>query len=301
MRVLLATDGSEYSGNAAKFLSRINWSPQDSITVFHAIYAIPFPEDGTFHADTLRAVKMEIAPRILDAAVADLKPVQAGISVEISEFCPAECTPDQCIVNAARSSKADLIAMGARGTKGASSFLGSVARLVAAHSPLPVLVVKREEIRPPGPFKVLFAVDGSAYARAAGDFLLSLPVPDNAEVTALHVVASSFSDLPERFALEINDRIKEAVASSRTRELAASEKILEEARRSLEKKFRSLSILSRVGDPSTEIVKAAASGEADMIVVGCRGLRGMKGMMGSVSKNVLTHARCSVLIGKTCG
>ncbi len=50
----------------------------------------------------------------------------------------------------------------------------------------------------------------------------------------------------------------------------------------------------------TEIVKAAATGEMDLIVMGCRGLRGMKGMMGSVSKNVLTHAPCSVLIGKTC-
>ena len=37
MRVLLATDGSEYSEKAAKFLIRFNWSPQDFITVFHAI------------------------------------------------------------------------------------------------------------------------------------------------------------------------------------------------------------------------------------------------------------------------
>jgi nucleotide-binding universal stress UspA family protein len=301
MRILLTTDGSEYSENAAKFLTRINWSPQDSITVFHAIYAVPFPADRQFHFDTLLSVKKEIAPRILDSAVAILKPVQAGISVEIKEFSPGECTPDQCIMNAARAAKVDLIAMGARGIKGiASAFLGSVTQLVTAHSSLPVLVVKREEIRSPGPLKILFAVDGSAYARAAGEFLLSIPFPDNAEVTILHVIASGFSDLPERLVLEINDRIKEAVASARTREFAESESILEEARTPLEKKFRAISLLSKVGDPSTEIVRAAASGEMDIIVVGCRGLRGMKGMMGSVSKNVLTHAPCSVLIGKTC-
>ena len=34
MRILLATDGSEYSETAAKFLNRINWTPQDSIVVF---------------------------------------------------------------------------------------------------------------------------------------------------------------------------------------------------------------------------------------------------------------------------
>jgi len=302
MRILLATDGSEYSENAARFLTRINWSPQDEITVFHAIYALPFPDDRKFHFDTLQSVKKELAPRILDSAVAILKPVQAGLSVEISEFSPGEYTPDQCIMNAARSAKADLIAMGARGVKGiASAFLGRVTRVVTAHSPLPVLVVKRDEKRSPGPLKILFAADGSAYARAAGEFLSSVPFPGDAEVTVLHVIASGFSDLPERLALEINDRIKETVASARTREFAESEKILEDARTSLDKKFRAVSILSKTGDPSTEIVSVAVSGRMDLIVVGCRGLRGMKGMMGSVSKNVLVHAPCSVLIGKTCG
>jgi len=300
MRILLATDGSECSENTAKFLTRINWSPQDSITVFHAIYALPFPEDQKFHYDTLLSVKKEIAPRILDSAVALLKPVQAGISVEISEFSPRECTPDQCIMNAARSAKADLIAMGARGIKGiAAAFVGSMARRVTAHSSLPVLVVKRDEKGSSGPLKILFAADGSGHSRAAGELLSSIPFPDHAEVTILHVIASGFSDLPERFALEINDRIKETVASTREREFAESERILEEAGTSLAGKFRAVSFRSKVGDPSVEIVKAALSGEMDIIAMGCRGLHERKGMMGSVSKNVLTHAPCSVLVGKT--
>jgi nucleotide-binding universal stress UspA family protein len=302
MRILLATDGSENSENAARFLPRFNWSPQDAITVFHAIYAIPFPEDRKFHFDTLTSVKKELAPRILDSAVALLKPVQASISVEISELSPGEYTPDQSIMNAGRSSKADLIVMGARGVKGiASAFLGSVTRVVTARSPMPVLVVKRTEKQYPGPLKILFAVDGSAYSRAAGEFLSSIPFPDDTEVTILHAVASGFSDLPERFSLEINDQIKEAVANARAGEVAESERILEEARTSLGKKFGAVSILSKAGDPSSEIVGTATSAGMDIIVVGCRGLRGIKGMMGSVSKNVLTHAPCSVLIGKTCG
>lgn len=302
MRVLLATDGSEHAEDAARFLTRVNWSPQDSITVFHAIYALPFPDDLKFHLDTLKSVKKEIAPKILDAAVAILKPVQAGISVEISEFSPVDCTPDQCILNAARSSKADLISLGARGIKGiAPAFLGSVTMLVAAHSPLPVLVVRHEAKASPGRLKVLFAVDGSACSRATGEFLASLPFPEHTDLALLHVITPGFADLPERFALEINDRIKAAVASARTRDYAESERVLEEARSSLEKKFPSLSLLSKVGDPSAEIVKAATSGERDLIVVGCRGLRGMKSVMGSVSRNVLAHAPCSVLIGRTGG
>jgi len=38
--------------------------------------------------------------------------------------------------------------------------------------------------------------------------------------------------------------------------------------------------------------------KADIIAVGSRGLRGIKGALGSVSRHVLNHAECSVLIGK---
>jgi nucleotide-binding universal stress UspA family protein len=302
MKVLFATDGSEFSETAAKFLTRINWSPEDSVTVFHAIYALPFPEDWKFHFDTLKTIKKDIAPRILDSAVAILKPIRAGISVEISEFPPGECTPDQCIINTAESSNVDLIAMGARGIIGIKSvFLGSVTRLVTVHSSLPVLVVKPTAKSGSGRTKILFAVDGSGHSRAAGEFLSSVPFPDDVEVTVLHIIASGFSDIPERFAPEITDRFKETVAGARARELAESERIVEEARQSLGKRFRNISVLSKVGHPSTEILRTAELLETDLIVAGCRGQRGIKGMMGSVPRNVLTHAIRSVLIGKTCG
>ena len=301
MKILFATDGSEYSERAAKFLTRMNWSPEDSITVFHAVYAVPFQHDEKFHYDTLKAIKKDIAPRILDSALAVLKPVRAKLSVEIEEFSPGKCTPDQCIVKAADSSDSDLIVMGARGVKGiASAFLGSVTRLAAINSPVPVLAVKPGALVNPETMKVLFAIDGSASSRASGEFLASLPFPDSSEITLLNVVSSSFSDVPERFTLEINDRIKEVVAKMRERELAESEKTIEQARAPLRKRFKNISALSKVGDPSAEILDMAKTMAADMITVGCRGLKGVKGVMGSVSRNVLTHSGCSVLIGKTC-
>ncbi len=302
MRVLFATDGSEYSETAANFIARIPWSPQDSITVFHAIFAIPFAEDSKFYLDTLKAVKKDIAPKILDAAVSALKPVRAAVSVEISEFPPNECTPDQCIINTASSCKADLIVMGARGVRGiASTFLGSVSRLVTIHSFVPVLVVKPSPKSASERVKILFTVDGSSHSRAAGEFLSSIPFADDVEVTIVHIISSLFSDLPERFAMEINDQVREIVARTRSQELTESQRILEEARQSLGRRFRKISVLSKVGDPSSEILRTAESLKTDLIAVGCRGLRGVKGMMGSVSRNILTHASCSVLIGKICG
>lgn len=302
MKILLATDGSEYSECAAGYLTRLPWSQDDSITVFHAVYAVPFPHDKKFHFDTLKAIKKEIAPRILDSVLAVLRPVRAKLSVEIEEFPPSQCTPDQCIIKAADASGIDLIVMGARGIKGiASAFLGSVTRLVAIHSSKPVLVVKRDERTKTDKMKILFATDGSIHSAAAGGFLASVPFPDDAEVTILNIISSGFADVPERFVLEIEERIKETVAAARATEFAESENITERAKKILSKRFRNVSVLSKVGDPSTEILKTGETLGADMIVVGCRGLGGIKGTMGSVSRNVLTHAKCSVLVGKTCG
>jgi nucleotide-binding universal stress UspA family protein len=300
MRILLATDGSQYSECAARFLTRINLSQDDAVTVFHAIFAVPFRNDEKFYFRTLTAIKKELAPRILDSATAILQPVKATVSVQVDEFSPAQCTPERCIIDAAESSDMDLIAMGARGIKGlASAFLGSVARLVTIKSAIPVLVVKPAERTRSDSLKILFATDGSECSRDTGEFLSSLPFPDSTEVTIVNIISSGFSDIPERFVLEINDRIKEAVANRRELEFAESEQVLEQSRIILSKTYKHIHVLSKVGDPSTEILKVGDDIGADLIAIGSRGFRKIEGLLGTVSRNVLTHSKCSVLVGKT--
>jgi nucleotide-binding universal stress UspA family protein len=300
MRILLATDGSQYSECAARFLTRINLSQDDAVTVFHAIFAVPFRNDEKFYFRTLTAIKKELAPRILDSATAILQPVKATVSVQVDEFSPAQCTPERCIIDAAESSDMDLIAMGARGIKGlASAFLGSVARLVTIKSAIPVLVVKPAERTRSDSLKILFATDGSDCSRDTGEFLSSLPFPDSTEVTIVNIISSGFSDIPERFVLEINDRIKEAVANRRELEFAESEQVLEQSRIILSKTYKHIHVLSKVGDPSTEILKVGDDIGADLIAIGSRGFRKIEGLLGTVSRNVLTHSKCSVLVGKT--
>ncbi len=300
MKILLATDGSECSERAARFLTRLQWSRDDSLTVFHSIYAIPFREDEKFYFSQLREIKKEIAPRLIDATLAVLQPVQASISVEIEESPPNRCTPERCIIDAAESAGMDLIVLGARGIKGiASVLLGSVTRLVTLQSSIPVLVVKPAGTPASDRMKILFATDGSDHSRAAGELLSTLPFPGDSEVTVLNIASSGFADIPERYVLEVNDRIREVVAGARAQEFAESEKIIEHARTALSVRFRNIQALSKVGDPSTEILHAAEKAGADIIAVGCRGMKGIRGMAGSVSRNVLTHAKCSVLIGRT--
>jgi nucleotide-binding universal stress UspA family protein len=294
MKILLAVDGSEYSALAARFLTRLNLSRRDEILIFHAVYPLYY---GTgYYLEALKEIKMEIAPKIHDTILDILKSVKAKKITAIEEG-----TPEQLIAEAADSSGMDLVVMGARGIKGIKSLIiGSVTRSVAHNSSKPVLVIKS-----PGSgddkLKILFATDGSDHAAGTGIFLSTIPFPDNTEITVINVISGRYSlNIPETLYPGINERIVEMETRAGEIEFANSERILAETREYLTGTFKKVEVLSEVGDPSTEILRVSEQSGSDIIVVGCRGLRGIKGMMGSVSRNILTHAKCSVLIGKMC-
>jgi nucleotide-binding universal stress UspA family protein len=294
MKILLATDGSEHSEGAAKFLAGFKLTPNDEIFILHAVNWVPLiSEWETLYID-FKGIMDEVAPRILESTAKILKPVNAKVNTSfVQDF------PDSAIVNAVVESGLDLIVMGARGLKGIGSYIvGSVTRLVAINSPKPVLIVKPAQWEKSGKLKILFATDGSVHSEALAEVLCSVPFPDETEVTILNVVFPVFTDIPERLALEINDRIKEMVAGTREAEIKDSAKITEKAYQCLRKRFQAIEVISRFGDPSAEILKAAETEKADIIAVGSSGMRGIRGMLGSVSRYVMNHTGCSVLIGK---
>ncbi|NOZ25467.1 MAG: universal stress protein [Nitrospirae bacterium] len=294
MKILLATDGSVYSEIAAGFLSHLELSPDDEILILHVLSWGPYHDERESYYVSLKYFKEKIAPRILDSALNILKPLETRISTAL-----VEGAPDKAIIDAATESGADLIVMGARGIKGIKSlFIGSVTRSVATNSPIPVLVTKPLLREVPGRLKVLFATDGSDSAQATAELLASIPFPDDTELLIMNVVWSAVSDIPERFILEIDDKIKEDVARVRQAEFERSSEIIEQARPYLEGRFSKIEGLTKAGDPSMEILHAAGIFGADLIAVGCRGLRGIRGMMGSVSRRILSQSQSPVLIGK---
>jgi nucleotide-binding universal stress UspA family protein len=299
MKILLAVDGSEYSALAARFLTCLNLSPDDEILIVHAIFWYPLYYETQYYSETLREIKREIAPKILDSAFDILKPVKAKVSTAIEEG-----TPEQCIIEAANAANADLIIMGARGIKGIKSlFIGSVTRSIAHNSSKPVLIIKPPACASPERLKILFATDGSDHAVDTERFLSGIPFPANTEIIILNVISPSVSfalNIPETFYPGTNENIVEIEKRAREMEFANSRRILEKARAELSKRFARVELLTEVGDPSTEILRVSEQSGSDIIAGGCRGLRGLKGMMGSVSRNILTHAKCSVLIGKMC-
>jgi len=295
MKILLATDGSEYSEKAAQFITRLHLTPDDEIIILHAVSWIPIMNEWAAVYSDIKELQNEVVPKILDATSNVLKTVKAKITTSY-----AEDYPDKAIVDASEESGVDLVVMGARGIRGIKShIIGSVTKLVAINSHKPVLIIKPPQEDISDTLKILFASDGSVYSDAMGTVLSSIPFPEDTELNILNVIPTVFEDIPERFAMEINDRIKNIVAGTRAEELKTSEEIIEKAYHKLSGKFTTIEKTTKFGDSSLEILNAAESSDTDVIAIGTGGMRGIKGMLGSVSRYILNHSKCSILIGKS--
>ena len=98
MNILLATDGSKYSEWSARFLARLKLSSSDRITIFHAIDWIPFQYDEDFYFGTLKELKNEIAPDVLNPALQILSSTQAIKSVALDDGPPEQCITDAATI-----------------------------------------------------------------------------------------------------------------------------------------------------------------------------------------------------------
>jgi nucleotide-binding universal stress UspA family protein len=297
MKILLATDGSEYSETATKFLTRLNLSADDEITILHVISEDPFDDKADYYYSRINKIKQLIAPRILESAMNVLKSTPAKINAELMNGYP-----DKAIVNAAVESNADMIVMGPKRMKGIRSrIVGSVTKSVSIASPKPVLVVKSSHGGSSDKIKILFTTDGSEYATKAGETITLIPFHDNTEITVLHVITPAFYDIPAKFKSKIDAHIMEEMEGYSSIELEESQAIVEQAMGYLNKKYSNISKLIKVGDPSDEILHTANALEVDIIALGTRGMGGFRGVVGSISRYILSAADCSVLIGKANG
>ena len=148
MHILIATDGSKQSLNAAQFLGTlVNPATIERITVIAVIRplaAVPFASDfaeeeavGTSEANLPVSFRRE-AQAATNRVAETLRESVAEVKTLILSGSPAEE-----LVRAAAELEADLIVVGGRGkgTVGAI-FMGSVAYRVLHHAPCPVLVTR---------------------------------------------------------------------------------------------------------------------------------------------------------------
>jgi nucleotide-binding universal stress UspA family protein len=284
MRTLVAVDGSDQAYEAVRALSQIGRS--DAVILVHALdvpapaYPMMVPEvSRDLYTAQERAIREE-GERVMRTAVS-LLPLNAGPVSKIIEVGK----PMDVILSIAEREQIDLIVVGARGVGALRELmLGSVAHRVVTHAACSVLVVG-------APFRaaphMILAVDGAEETQAAVRFLQQRPFKETGDITVLTVVPYAHpawlvgTAIPEPWQKEVladARRFAEGVASTltgmgyRARGTAAE------------------------GAPASHILEAAATEQADLIIMGSRhrGLR--RAMMGSTSHAVLHRSPCPVLI-----
>ncbi|MGZ8692450.1 MAG: universal stress protein [Gaiellaceae bacterium] len=139
--------------------------------------------------------------------------------------------------------------------------------------------------------KILIATDGSEAAHAAIDAGVELAGEEQAEVVFVHVTSllefmpkTNGSEAPERLpSMETDAVLCEALERARGRGIAAKAELL-------------------IGYAPKQIVRLARDIDADLIVVGCRGLGRVKSaVLGSTSREVLAKAGRPVMVVREPG
>lgn len=148
MKMIIATDGSEYSIEAVREACNLFREKRGMIikivSAFEDEYAIA-AEPFAISADLYR----EIAEAAERQAIKNCEDAAAIVKTELAEVSPEVSTevlkgsPEQEIVELAKAWGADLIVVGSHGRGFWGRLLGSVSDGVVHHSPCSVLVVRK--------------------------------------------------------------------------------------------------------------------------------------------------------------
>ena len=276
--ILVPIDGSTSCLRAIELAAIIAKRFNSKITVVHVVsHEFMHPELKANYQlpslilNKLDEVYMKAGEKILRTAEETFK--EDDLQVEPILIRRAE-DPADSILNLSKQTPFDLIIMGNRAESQAERFaLGSTSEKIAFYSKTPVLIVKKKTKLD----KILVAMDGSKAANKALGYVYVIAKKFNSKVTLLHVAEAKLANLEP-----------EAVRS-------ISEKILWDAATEIE----GIEIKKRLefGSPAESVIKVAREENCDLIVLGSRGLSSVKKyLLGSVSEDVIWHARRSVLI-----
>lgn len=298
MRILLAVDGSESSNRALELVSTLPLPAASPVRVIAVVepgaamasldwIAPSTAGDLDLEEPTRKAMHdaVEHAERVLDHPERVLEGfVLTGRAAT-------------AIVDEAREFRADLVVVGSRGHGSiATMLLGSTAAEVADHAPCPVLVGRAATLGP-----IALADDGSAAARVAEQFLAASPIAAGRPVTVVSVAEVGLP-MSTGFMPGLYDQVlasyTEAVESARADRLGLASEV---AGRLTAAGVAAAPVVLE-GDAAAELIRYAAEGRAGTIVIGSRGHTGLARLfLGSVARNVLVHAPCSVLVVREHG
>lgn len=139
--------------------------------------------------------------------------------------------------------------------------------------------------------RIVVAVDGSPQSTQAIQVLAQFgPLK---EVTLVHAIALPDLDHP-MITPELRDSVLQEVE---TKLRAEGEQLLDQIIPTLPSNCQTIHRINQIGSPSTVILETAKSAQADLIILGARGLSPVKELLlGSVSHRVVLHASSPTLV-----
>lgn len=265
-RVLVATDGSEYSVGAVR--TGVALAKSHNAQLIGLSIALYNPEYSTLVPNLAE----EAEKRAREALQSFL--AEAGKDAETTTREARE--PYRGIVDGAKEYRADVVVIGRRGRRGLARLrVGDTAVKVIGHSNSAVLVCPRAAHL--WEKRVLVATDGSRHSATAVGAAGHLAKQAGLPVTVVSIVTASHSAARRR---EAEQAVATAVQQLNDMGIAAEGKTPE-------------------GRPDEAIVNAAEAVGADLIVVGSHGRTGLERiLLGSTAERVLDQSSCAVLVIK---
>ncbi len=284
-KVLLSTDGSEYSEGAEREAIKLAKSCSSKLSVLSVVETNP-------EYEALAPAVMEKAERTARQYLtafktrADREGVDCDIVIREGE------EPYRVIVDEAGNDHSSLIVMGRKGRTGLKLLvMGSVTARVIGYAPCNILVVPKDARLD---FKsILVATDGSPSSSAAASEAVGLAKRNNSMLTVVSVVPS---ELLPPLDLDVTVNQRELIEKKVMHEAEKNAATVKEA---AQKEGVAVRAFVLNGKPAEAIIETAKERRADLIVVGSHGRTGVERLlMGSVAERVIVLASSPVLVVK---
>jgi nucleotide-binding universal stress UspA family protein len=276
-KIMLATDGSELSLQAARFLAHL---PHDETIELVIVSALFVPGSHKTHLvgewiETSLARRRESA----NQSYAEIESLFEGAAVKLRHIV-REGNPAETIVAIAKEEQPELIVVGATGLSAvARVLLGSTSDYVATHAPCSVLVVRpTESLKRKKRLRIAIGYEESGPAEAALEEFAEFGWAGQTEVRVVSVTFEpGFDDMPDE---------------SPSKDFV--EKAAERLHHVAPKATGQLIHFNHVGEGLVNYLEA---NDVDLVVVG-ETPRGRLGrvLMGSKTRYILRYAPCSVWI-----
>ncbi len=281
--VVVGYDATSHSDTALAWAVEYAEGHRRPLLIVHAAGMPTVYESPTATSESRRELDVE-GRRVADLALAQARSLASELEVRVQVYLGSarhvlpDCAPG-----------AHLLVVGSRGHGSVGSLLlGSVSVGVSTQAPCPVAVVREPERRDPDSAfagRVVVGVDGSDTSPGALDVAFEMASERGLAMSVVHAWGGDYLYSERGFreaAHEIADE---------------HERLVAERLAGYAEKYPDVEVTTRHDEGAAGRMLAAASRDAELVVVGSRG-RGDAAatLFGSVSRYVVEHAGCPVVV-----